>query len=57
LPRALSLAFLQRFQLIQPPNKQQVGELLPHLQRVGDATAPEGIPDPVDLVAQLAGED
>ncbi len=56
MPRALDLAFLQGFQLIQPPNKQQVGELLQHLQWVGDAAAPEGIPDSVDLVAQLAGE-
>lgn len=25
------------------------------LQRVGDAAAPEGIPNPIDLVAQLTG--
>ena len=31
-------------------------ELFQHLQRVGDAAAPEGIPDPVDLVAQFTGE-
>lgn len=53
---SLAPALLPGFQLIQPPNKQQVGELLQHLQRVGDAAAPEGIPDPIDLVAQLAGE-
>ena len=29
---------------------------LQHLQRIGDAAAPEGIPDAVDLVAQLTGE-
>jgi len=53
---SLAAALLQGFQLIQPPNEQQVGELLQNLQRVGDAATPEGISDPIDLVAQLAGE-
>jgi hypothetical protein len=56
LAGTLAAALLQGFQLIQPPNKQQVGELFQHLQRVGDAAAPEGIPDPIDLVAELTGE-
>ena len=33
-----------------------VHELLQHFERVGNTTAPEGIPNPVDLVAQFASE-
>jgi len=55
LARALAAAFLKGFQFIQPPNEQEIGELLEDLQRVGNTTAPERIPDSVYLVAELTG--
>jgi hypothetical protein len=43
-------------QVVQAADEQQVGDLLDHLQRVGDAAGPEGIPDLVDLVLDVAGD-
>ncbi len=43
------LVLLQDLQVVQPAQEEQVGDLLDHLKRVGDATRPEGVPDLVDL--------
>ena len=43
-------------QVVEPLDEEQVGDLLDHFQRVGDAAGPEGIPDVVDLAADFAGE-
>jgi hypothetical protein len=50
------LAFLQRVRVVQAADEEQVGDLLDHLHRVGDAAGPEGIPDGIDLAAEFAGE-
>ena len=41
--------------LIQVVYEHEVGHLLHHVQRVGDAPGPEDLPKAVDLVFQLAG--
>jgi hypothetical protein len=43
------LLFIQLF------DEAQIGQRLDHFQRVGDATAPEGVPDAVCLIAEVAG--
>jgi hypothetical protein len=43
-------------QVVQPAQEEQVGDLLDHLQRVGDAAGPEGVPDLVDLALDVAGD-
>ena len=49
LPGARGFLFLDRLQLIQPFDEQQVGHLLYDLHGVGDAAAPECVPDLVNL--------
>ena len=45
----VGLVFGQGVQIVQTADKQHVGDLLDHLDRVGDATRPEGIPDAVNF--------
>jgi hypothetical protein len=40
-------------QIVQPPQKQQIGDLLDDFERVGDPPGPEGVPDAVDLIAKF----
>ena len=47
---------LQRVQVVQPPQEEQVGDLLDDFERVGDPPGPEGVPDAVDLIAEFTGE-
>jgi hypothetical protein len=42
-------------QVVEPAQKEQVGDLLDDFERIGDPAGPEGVPDAVDLAAQLAG--
>jgi hypothetical protein len=56
LSQAHGLVFFQGVQVVQTAQEQQVGDLLHHLQRVGDAAGPERIPDGVNLAAKFAGE-
>jgi len=53
---AVRLQLFHRLKFIETPEEQQVGDLLDHLKRVGDPPAPEGIPDGVNLVANVACE-
>jgi hypothetical protein len=46
----------QRVQVVQPAQEEQIGDLLDHLERVGDAAGPEGVPDLVDLALDVAGD-
>jgi hypothetical protein len=46
----------QFLHLIEALDEDEIGDLLDHLQRIGDAARPEIIPDRVDLVAQFTGE-
>ena len=52
----VGLVLLERLQVVEPADEEQVGDLLDHLQRVGDAAGPEGIPDLVDLATNFVGE-
>jgi len=50
------LALLQRLEVVEAAQEEQVGELLHHLQRVGDAARPERIPQPPDPRLQVIGQ-
>jgi hypothetical protein len=50
LPGMGGKALLAALQVIQQFDEHQVGDLVDYLKRVGDATRPECVPDPVDLV-------
>ena len=47
------LALLQFLHLVEAFDEDQVGDLLDHLQRIGETARLEIVPDAVDLVAQL----
>ncbi len=49
-------AFFQGVGFVQAADEQQVSNLLHHLQGIGDAAGPEGVPDGVDLAAEFPGE-
>ena len=56
LAGAVGFVFFEGLDVVQPLDEEQVGELLDHLHGVGDAAAPEGVPDAVDLVFDAAGD-
>jgi len=43
------LIYLKRVQIVEPPQKQQVSNLLDHFKRVRNTTRPESIPNSIDL--------
>jgi hypothetical protein len=43
-------------QVVEPAQEEQVRDLLDDLERVRNAAGPEGVPDPVDLALELAGQ-
>jgi hypothetical protein len=55
LAGAGGLALFKRLELVEPFDKQQVGELFDDRQRVGDAPGPHGVPDAVDFGFEFAG--
>ncbi len=48
--------FLQGMEVVEAAEEQQIGDLLDDFERVGDAAGPEGVPDAVNLVADVASE-
>ena len=46
----------QGVQVVEAAQEEQIGDLLHHLQRVGDAARPEGVPDLVDLAADFTAD-
>jgi hypothetical protein len=50
------LVLLQRVQVVQTAQEEQVGDLLDDLERVGDAAGPERVPDAVDLVLDFTSD-
>jgi hypothetical protein len=48
------LALLQLLHLVEALDEDQVGDLLDDLERIGQASRPEVVPDAVDLVAQFS---
>ena len=53
LAEAVGLVLLECMRLVQAADEEEIGDLLDHLERVGDATRPEGVPDVVDLGAKF----
>ena len=53
LAQADGLVLFQGVQVVEPALEQQVSDVLDHFDRVGDAAKSEGIPDGVDLAAEL----
>jgi hypothetical protein len=51
LPQSGGSALLQLLHLVEALDEDQVGDLLDHLQRVGEPARPEVVPDAIDLIA------
>jgi hypothetical protein len=47
---------LDRLQIVEAANEKQVGYLLDDLERIRDASRPEGVPDLINLVADFSRE-
>ena len=47
--------FFQRLEIVQPPQKEKVRNLLNDFERIGNPPGPEGIPDPIDLILDVTG--
>ena len=45
--------FFQRLEVIQPAKEKKVRDLLNNFERIGNASRPEGIPDPIDLIPDV----
>jgi hypothetical protein len=41
-------------ELVQPADKEEIGDLLDDLERVGDAARLKAVPDAIDLAAKFA---
>lgn len=52
----VGLVLLAGLDVIETAHEQKVGDLLDHLERIGDAAGPEGIPDLIDLRANFTVE-
>ena|SRR6266571_6092720 len=50
------LVLLERVQVVQTAQEEQVGDLLNHLEWIGDAAGPERVPYLVDLALDGAGD-
>ncbi len=48
--------FIESVQLIQTLEEQQIRDLLDDFEGIGNAAGPEGVPDAVNLAADIAGE-
>ena len=55
-PQARGLVFLQRVQIVEALQKEQVGDLLDDFEGVGNAAGPEGIPEGINLIANVSGD-
>ena len=56
LIHAGSLVFVGGVDLDEPPDEQQVGELLDDGEGVSDAASPHGIPNAVDFRLEFSGD-
>jgi len=50
------LVFFENLEVVKAAQEEQVGDLLYHFEGVRDSARPEGIPNPIYLVADLAGQ-
>ena len=53
LIETVSPALANGVQLIEALDKEQIGKLLDHFQRIGDPARPERIPDLINLIANV----
>ncbi len=49
LAEAVRLVLLEDLEVVEALEEEEVGELLDHLEGIGDPARPEGVPDAVDL--------
>ena len=56
LLKPISLVLLAGVRLVQPTHEQEIGDLLDHLERIGDAARPECVPHAIDLGAKFASQ-
>lgn len=56
LAEAGGFALFEFLDFVEALQEEQVGDLFDDFDRVGNAAGPEGIPDAVDLIADIAGE-
>ena len=56
LAGAARLLLSEGVQIVEPADEQQIGDLLDNLERIGDTSRPEGIPNSIDLALQLPGD-
>jgi hypothetical protein len=54
LLEATRFVLFEGVEIIEAAQEQQIGDLFHDLKRVGNATGPEGVPDAVDLVPNVA---
>ncbi len=43
-------------QIVEAADKQQIGDLFDHLQRIRNAAGPEGVPNAIDLILDVTGD-
>jgi hypothetical protein len=48
--------FLERVEIVEAPQEEQLGDLLDDFEGIGNAAGPEGVPEGVDFTADVAGE-
>ena len=48
------LVLLQGMEIVQTLDEEEEGDLLDHRERIGDPAGPEGVPDAVDLIPDIA---
>lgn len=56
LAEAIGFALFELLLFVETADEQEVGDLLDHFERVGDATGPESIPNLIDLITDFAGK-
>jgi hypothetical protein len=49
------LLLFENLEFIQAANKQKIGDLLDHFQRIRDAAGPKSVPQAVNLIAKFSG--
>jgi hypothetical protein len=54
--QAGGFVFLQRVEIIEPLQEEQLGDLLDDFEGIGNAAGPESIPERVDFAANIAVE-
>ncbi len=47
---------LQLVQIVEAADKQQIGDLFDHLQRIRNAAGPESVPNAINLILDVAGD-